>query len=62
MTKCFASIQVSAGEAGFLEGLFSLYHDVIAASKANLSIDYQQNMYMELTKYLIVQLITCMKD
>ena len=35
--------------------LHFLYVDVIAISKANLSMDYQQYMYMELTKYLIVQ-------
>ena len=34
---------------------------MIAISKANLSMDYQQCMYMELTKYLIVQ-FTCMKE
>ena len=69
MTKIYRvhSVQVSAGklEAGFLETLLCMLHflyvDVIAISKANLSMDYQQYMYMELTKYLIVQ-FTCMKD
>ena len=69
MTKIYRihTVQVSAGklEAGFLEALLCMLHflcvDVIAISKTNLSMDYQQYMYMELTKYLIVQ-FTCMKD
>ena len=38
--------------AGFLEALLCMLHflyvDMIAISKANLSMDYQQYMYMEL--------------
>ena len=52
--KFLTSIQVSAGklEAGFLEALLCMLHflyvDMISISKANLSMDYQQYMYMEL--------------